>query len=109
MAGTYQLGFVACVRAYGVQNQPIAVKVDGVLVGTWTPPSSNSTTFAPYQTAPFQVGAGNHTITLQGTINSDQTALFDNVALTLVASYVRPLSSTLRYTYGQFLEPAGLI
>ncbi|MCE0484461.1 MAG: hypothetical protein LV479_09510 [Methylacidiphilales bacterium] len=75
--GTYTISF------YGAQRfdqvQPIAVSVDGAVVGTYTPASN---TFAQITTAAFKVAAGNHTITFAATDKAgDKTSFIDLISI----------------------------
>ncbi len=93
-AGVYNLSFFAAQRLnYNTQNQGIEVLIDGTPIETIVPNSPvvvNDTTqtvsYAPYQTYNFQVGAGTHTVELLGTSPStaDSTAFLDEVAITPV-------------------------
>src|SRR5262249_30232773 len=58
--------------------------VEGTVVGTFTP---TGTSYQTYTTAPFNVTAGDHTITFKGldSAHGDNTALIDAVTLTSVA------------------------
>jgi hypothetical protein len=80
-AGTYVLTFDAAQRANMASHQNFNVLIDGNVMSTFTP---SSTSYQSYSTAPFTVGAGNHTIAFQG-LNStggDNTVFLDQVALT---------------------------
>jgi hypothetical protein len=77
--GTYVIDFMAAQRL--AQEQTINVEVDGTVVGTVTPVSSQ---FALYTTRPFSVTtAGNHTIEFVGTNpqGGDNTAFVDQVLI----------------------------
>ena len=89
LTGSYTISFAAARRVgtgYGIQ--PIAVSVDGVVVGTITPSSGS---FATYTTSAFNLTAGSHTFTFAGTNNSgDNTSFVDAVSLNLVTSATAP-------------------
>ena len=81
VAGTYVITVQGAQRAnwqYGMQV--IQILVDGVEVGQFQPPDASYTT---YQTPPFALTNGNHTLMLQGIGGggSDFTAFVDNVQL----------------------------
>ncbi|HWA98636.1 MAG TPA: hypothetical protein VG713_09095, partial [Pirellulales bacterium] len=63
---------------YNIGTQSIQVLVDGSVVGTVTPSSSN---YAPYALVTGVLAAGNHTITFQGLATTDATAFLDQVAI----------------------------
>jgi glucose/arabinose dehydrogenase len=81
-AGSYRISFQATQRAnYLPSQEDLAVLVDGVVVGTFTPAG---TSYAAYSTGPFVLPAGSHTVTFQGldSVGGDNTAFLDNVQLT---------------------------
>jgi uncharacterized repeat protein (TIGR01451 family) len=77
-AGTYVLNFMAAQRPGN--QQTIQVQVDGTVVATVTPLSSQ---FALYTTSPFGVQAGSHTIKFVGTnpLGGDNTAFLDQILI----------------------------
>lgn len=76
-AGNYTISFKAARRYSTIQ--PIQVKVDGTVVGTYTP-STNS--FETITTASFSVAAGNHTISFTATDGTGDKATFiDQVSI----------------------------
>jgi hypothetical protein len=79
-AGTYILSFDAAQRQLGqtIDNQTIAILVDGNEVGEITPSGANYTTY----NVSFTVATGTHTITIESVGGSDATALIDAVTLT---------------------------
>ena len=100
-AGTYTLNFQA---AYTNSNSgwdwfngsnPIAVQIDGVTVGTFTPGSNDH--FDAFQTDSFTVSAGVHRVSFVGLTNdgSDCVSFVDQVSITqtAVAVQVSPASS----------------
>ncbi len=75
--GSYQISFSAAQRAnYGTSNEQVQVLVDGTVVSTITPASTN---YSIYTTAAFNVTAGSHTITFAGIdpSGSDYSAFID--------------------------------
>jgi hypothetical protein len=81
--GTYSISFLAAQRGnYQYSHQTIQVRVDGDVVGTFTPPDTN---YSAYNTASFTVTAGAHTITFAGLDpdggDKDNTAFIDQVLL----------------------------
>ncbi len=76
-SGTYTLSLVAAQTRLFPGSQSLNVFVDQTLVGNVQPGSTNYDKFL-FQ---FNVGAGLHTITFQGTETSASTVLIDNVAL----------------------------
>lgn len=79
-AGTYTISFFAAQRAGG-GHQTFNILVNGKIVGTFN--YQSSATYASLVTSTFTVGAGNQTITLQGTnlVGGDNTVFID--ALTI--------------------------
>src|SRR6202007_2576627 len=80
-AGTYTIGFEAAQRANSPGNsQTFAVEVDGTVVGTFTPGSSN---YNSYTTSAFTVTAGNHTVEFLGLDpnGGDNTAFIDSASI----------------------------
>jgi Ca2+-binding RTX toxin-like protein len=80
-AGTYTLAFAAAQRGnFQASAQTFRVLVDGLAVGTFTPPGAGYSSL----TATFTVAAGSHTITFQGldSAGGDNTAFIDSVRLT---------------------------
>ncbi len=78
-AGTFDLSFYAAQRGNWNQGgQTFAVYANGVLVGTFTPSSSE---YELYQTSFFSAAAGPLTITFVGLdpLGGDNTAFIDNV------------------------------
>ncbi len=80
-AGSYVISLSAAQRAnFGTSDEEVQVEVDGAVVDTITPASTNYTT---YTTPSFYVTAGNHTITFVGLnpTTGDHTALLDQVSI----------------------------
>jgi hypothetical protein len=80
-AGSYTISFQAAQRAnYQSSQQDFSVLIDGVVISTFTPPT---TSYQGFSTASFTVSAGAHTITFQGldTAGGDNTAFIDQVAI----------------------------
>jgi hypothetical protein len=80
-AGTYKINFMAAQRVNGnFSSQTIQVLVDGVVVGYFTPSTTNNGTYTSF-TASFTVTAGTHTITFAGSDpdGQDNTAFIDQV------------------------------
>ena len=80
-AGSYVISVSAAQRGnYVTSKETVEVEVDGTVVGTFTPASTNYTT---YTTASFNVTAGSHTITFVGVDPSgaDYTALLDQASI----------------------------
>jgi hypothetical protein len=83
-AGSYRISVSAAQRGnYGTSNEKVQVRVDGTVVGTFTPAS---TSYATDTTASFNVTAGSHTITFVGVdpTGADYTALLDRASILLV-------------------------
>jgi fibronectin type 3 domain-containing protein len=79
-AGNYTITFKAA-RRYGVA-QPVQIKVDGAVVGTYSP---SSNTFETITTAAFSVAAGSRTIEFSATDSvGDKTIFIDQVSITAV-------------------------
>jgi O-glycosyl hydrolase len=81
-AGTYTVSFSAAQRVqWQTGRQDFAVSVDGVSVGTFTPPSDGI--YNAYTTGAITLATGAHTITFTGldTMGGDNTAFIDNVRL----------------------------
>jgi uncharacterized repeat protein (TIGR01451 family) len=80
-AGTYAISFSAAQRAaYQSSSQTFQVRIDSVVVGTFTPSGS---AYATFTTRSLTVAAGIHTIAFVG-LNpngGDNTALIDQVAV----------------------------
>ncbi len=94
-AGSYQITVSAAQR--GSNTQDFQVLVDGVAVTTFQPTGSSYRTYA---TTAFTVSAGTHTISLRG-LNSaggDNTAFFDAVSLTALATSTPGGASATRWT-----------
>ena len=70
---------------FQTSQQDFQVLVDGTVVGTITPSSSN---YADYTTPSFSVTAGSHTVTLQAldSAGGDNTAFVDNIRIAGIAS-----------------------
>jgi hypothetical protein len=80
-AGTYSLSFAAAQRGNVGGGNTVQVLVDNTVVGTYnTVSGANYTTLS---TTSFTVGAGQHTVTFQGTnLNGgDRTAFIDQIAV----------------------------
>ncbi|MBY0526199.1 MAG: hypothetical protein K2R98_22585 [Gemmataceae bacterium] len=96
-AGTYTIHFDAAQR----QNyqpagaQTIEVRVDGNLVGTFTPGSS----YTLQTTGSFTVTAGNHTIAFLGLTSGDSTAFIDDVKVAAVSG-----AQTTSFAYTFFAD-----
>jgi hypothetical protein len=76
-SGTYTISFKAA-RRYGT-IQPVQVKVDSAVVGTYTP-SANS--FETITTTSFTVAAGSHTVSFTATDGTgDKTTFVDVVSI----------------------------
>ncbi|SRR5579883_2363629 len=85
-SGTYQLGLLAAQRGNnGTSNEAFQVLVDGTVVATITPNSTNYNTFT---TPTFSLSAGSHTITFVGVdpTGADYTALLDQVNVQAVVN-----------------------
>ncbi len=84
-AGSYQISVSAAQRGnFGTSDEEVQVVVDGTVVDTFTPASTN---YDAYTTASFNVTAGNHTITFVGVdpTGADYTALLDQVSINNVS------------------------
>ncbi len=84
-AGSYLISLSAAQRAnYGTSNESVQVLVDGTPLSTFTPAS---TSYSTYITVPFNVTAGNHTITFAGgaPTGADYTAFLDQININNVA------------------------
>ncbi len=78
-SGTYSLSFYAAQRAeYDYGTQTFEVLVDGIDYGSYTPGSSSY----DFDSATFTVTAGYHTITFEGTVSANVTALVDDLSIT---------------------------
>ena len=75
---SYRIEFAAAQRSG--QNQNLAVSVDGVSVGSFTP---NAAGYEQYTSASFSVGAGTHTISFAGldTAGGDNTAFVTGISI----------------------------
>jgi fibronectin type 3 domain-containing protein len=94
-AGSYTISFKAARRYSTIQ--PVQVKVDGSVVGTYTP-SSNS--FETIATASFTVTAGNHTVSFTATdATADKTTFLDMMSISAVGS-APPAPASLAATAG---------
>jgi hypothetical protein len=84
-AGTYKISFSAAQRKGQASTQTFNVLVDGNLVGTFTP---SSTDYGTYTTNAFQVTAGTHVITFVGTNpnGGDNTAFIDQLSVSSTSS-----------------------
>ncbi len=84
-AGTYAVTFSAAQRAtFQSSTQTFQVRVDGTVVGTFTP---SGTAYATYATGVFAVSAGVHTVAFVG-LNpngGDNTAFLDQAAVNAAA------------------------
>ena len=79
-AGSYQLSFSAVQVETNSADQPLAVLIDGKMVGTVAiTPSGKS--YAQYTTAVFTVTSGLHTIMFQGTTKGRDTVLIDAITV----------------------------
>jgi hypothetical protein len=81
-AGTYKINFMAAQRVnYQASSQTFQVLVDGVVVGTFTPSTTNNGTYTSFTTNSFTVTAGTHTIKFVGTDpdGQDNTTFIDQV------------------------------
>jgi hypothetical protein len=85
-AGTYTLSFLAAQRGdlFQASSQTFAVKIDGNVVGTFTPSDQS---YRPYTTDGFAVTAGNHTVTFVGLdpAGTQDTAFLDAVSVQLLS------------------------
>ena len=78
VADNYTISLSAAQRA-NYSTQSFQVLVDGVVVATFTPTSTN---YLTYTTASFALSAGSHTIVFQGLNKTgDATAFLDNITL----------------------------
>ena len=76
-AGTYAVRFQVARRGAPYGAQTVGVWLDGTLVGTVTPAS---TQFSAYTSAPIALAAGNHTLKLAGqNTDGDNTAFVDAI------------------------------
>ena len=85
-AGTYTLSFTAAQRGNWGDAQTLNVLVDGKVVGTFN--TLAGTAYATLTTDTFDVTAGSHTVTLQGTnLNGgDSTMFIDQLGVTQVTT-----------------------
>jgi hypothetical protein len=74
-AGNFTISFMAAQKADG-SNQTIQVQLAGVIVGSFTPPS---TSYTSYTTPPFPAFAGLRAVLLKTT--GTGTALIDSVSI----------------------------
>jgi Protein of unknown function (DUF642) len=81
-AGSYAIGFSAAQRANFVSGETFQVLVDGVTVGAFN--SLTGAAYAGLTTSSFNVTAGSHIVTFQGTnLNGgDNTVFIDQVSIT---------------------------
>jgi hypothetical protein len=106
-AGTYAISFQAAQRGGSCQAhyQTIAVLVDGVQVGSYTPAGRQ---YSAYQTSSFPVPTtGMHTIRFAGLnpLGGDNTALLDNIAIAEMnpvsnGSFETPALTAKTFQYG---------
>ena len=111
-SGNYVLAFQAAQRGnYNNGGQTFEVEIDGNVVGTFTPASTNYTT---YDTNSFTVTAGAHTVAFVG-LNpqgGDNTALIDTVSAQQEggvvgdAGFETPIAGTSTYNAFQY-NPGG--
>lgn len=85
-AGTYTIGFSATQRGNVPSAQSLQVLVDGKVVGSFN--NISGSTYSSQTTSSFNVTAGNHTITIQGTnLNGgDNTAFVDMLSINQLPS-----------------------
>ena len=83
-AGQYKINLRATQRRnYYTNNQVLRVLVDGVVYGTFVP--TLGATYDVFSTIAFTLGAGSHTIRIEGTVTTgDVTAFVDAVSLDAV-------------------------
>ena len=104
-AGTYQLSFLAAQDTTDQTNyQEIEVLVDGVAYGTIQPVT---TSYTSYQSTPFAVAAGAHSIELLGVdpLGGNNTAFVDQVSIAAAnafsdGSFETPALNTGTYEFG---------
>ncbi|MBY0526198.1 MAG: hypothetical protein K2R98_22580 [Gemmataceae bacterium] len=111
-AGTYTVSFLAAQRQnyQPAGDQTIKVYLDGFVVGTFTPTSTN---YGLYTTASFTVTAGVHTLAFVGQTVGDSTAFIDEVSVRQVsgitpgeAGFETPTVGTGTYSAFQY-NPSG--
>ncbi|MBX7103146.1 MAG: hypothetical protein K1X57_03645 [Gemmataceae bacterium] len=80
-AGTYTINFLAAQRALYSTHQTFQVLVDGKVVGSYN--SVTGPGYSEYASSSFNVAAGNHTVTFQGTnlAGGDNTAFIDQITI----------------------------
>ncbi len=108
--GTYDVNLLAAQCAIGSSQQTIQVFVDGQLISSITPTSTN---YTYYTSGSFVIGtAGNHTLTFQGLdpFGGDNTAFIDQVSVQNVtanqpvdAGFESPFAGPAAYQY----DPTG--
>jgi hypothetical protein len=92
-AGTYTISFDAAQRGNnGVSTQEFEVEVDGTVVGTFTPGSTN---YASYTTSAFTVTVGSHTVEFVGLDpnGGDNTAFLDEASIATAPAVVPNISN----------------
>lgn len=82
---------------------PFDVLVDGTVVGTFTPTAT--TNFSTFQTTPFTVTGGSHTVMLRTTSNQDLTVLLDDLAIVRVVPVTPVTPAAIKLNNG---NAAGL-
>jgi hypothetical protein len=65
-------------------GNPVAVQVDGTIIGAVT---TSGTSYVSFTVGPMTISAGSHTITLAGTSGSGDTTLIDPVGIVGAISY----------------------
>ena len=98
-AGTYYISFLAAQRTGTGGPQTVAVYIDSTLVGTF---SSIPSSFTPLTTNSFTLTAGAHTVMIEGTTSTDNTAFIDDVTITELANanFQAPAQPAKGYQYG---------
>jgi hypothetical protein len=105
--GTYIFTFIASQRDTAgrdnTANQTVAVSVDGVPAGTFTPADTN---WYPFATTPITLAAGTHTVSFATVVTTgDDTILIDGVGVTIVAANpVLSWATPATITYGTALS-----
>jgi hypothetical protein len=102
-AGTYTISFEAAQRAMSqASSQTFEVEVDGSVVGTFTPGSTN---YASYTTNAFNVTAGNHTVAFIGLDpnGGDNTAFIDAASIQIPSP--PPPPATNQFNDPDFAQP----
>jgi YD repeat-containing protein len=114
-AGTYRIQFKAAQRQnYQAAQQDFQVRIDGNVVGAFTPAS---TSYGSYQTGAFDVAASSHTIQFiaLNTAGGDNTAFVDDLSVVPAMPDRSETALVTSYAYDsagrvdQVTDPRGIV